>query len=108
MKTSLKQSFETKWNSNHCTLDSIIQQHEISTQYDKTAQINDNSLKTAVGLFKEATNDFESENSSPSASLELPCFLQPALSEDTSARAPDLLPDSQNAIAADVVPRCKR
>lgn len=98
MKTSLKQSFETKWSSNHCTLDSIIQQHEeISTQYDKTAQINDNSLKTAVALFKEATNDFE-----------LPCFLQPALSEDTSARAPDLLPDSQNAIAADVVPRCKR
>lgn len=53
LKTSLKQSIETRWNSNHDMLDSIMQQHgEISTllmannQYDKIAQINENSLKT--------------------------------------------------------------
>ncbi|XP_056102454.1 uncharacterized protein LOC130081774 [Rhinichthys klamathensis goyatoka] len=63
-------------------LDSILQQHEeISTillknnQYERIAQINANTLKTVVAflkLFKEATNDLESDNSTPSASLPLP------------------------------------
>lgn len=108
MKTSLKQSVETRWNSNHDMLDSIMQQHgEISTllmannQYDKIAHINENSLKTVVAflkLFKEATNDLESENFSPSASLAPPwsvrllehcqaASLEPVLSEVASVCA---------------------
>lgn len=80
------------------------QYEEISTllmannQYDKIAQINESSLKTVVAflkLFKEATNDLESENSSPNASLALPwsvrllehcqaASLEPLLSEVAS------------------------
>lgn len=82
LKKSLKQSIETRWNSNYDMLDSILQQHEeISTlllknnQYERIAQINANTLKTVVvflKLFKDATNDLESDNSTPSASFALP------------------------------------
>lgn len=89
-------------------LDSILQQHEeISTlllsnkQYDRVAQINANTLKTVVAflkLFKDATNDLESDNSTPSASLPLPwsvtliehcqaASLKPLLSEVTNVCA---------------------
>lgn len=81
-KKSLKQSIETLWNSNYDILDSILQQHEeISTllvtnnQCERIAQINANTLKTVVAflkVFKDATNDLESDNSTPSASLALP------------------------------------
>lgn len=81
LKKSLKQSIETRWNSNYDMLDSILQQHEeISTlllsnnQYERIAQINANTLKTVVAflkLFKDATNDLES-STNPSASLPLP------------------------------------
>lgn len=50
LKKSLKQSIETRWNSNYDMLDSILQQHEeISTlllsnnQYERIAQINANT-----------------------------------------------------------------
>ena len=82
LKKSFKQSIKTRWNSNYVMLDSILQQHEeISTlllsnnQYERIAQINANTLKTVVAflkLFKDATNDRESNNSTPRASLPLP------------------------------------
>ncbi|KAJ8351976.1 hypothetical protein SKAU_G00234520 [Synaphobranchus kaupii] len=82
LKKSLKQSVETRWNSNYDMLDSILQQHEeisallvTNNQYEKIAQINANTLKTVVAflkLFKDATNDLESDNSAPSVSLALP------------------------------------
>ncbi|KAL2091651.1 hypothetical protein ACEWY4_013914 [Coilia grayii] len=81
LKKSLKQSIETRWNSNYDMLDSILQQHEeIATlllsndQYERIAQINANTLRTVVAflkLFKDATNDLES-STIPSASLPLP------------------------------------
>ena len=82
LKKSLKQSIETRWNSNDDMLDSILQQHEeisvllvTNNQYEKIAQINANTLKTVVAFLKllqDATNDLESDNSAPSASLALP------------------------------------
>lgn len=82
LKKSLKQSIETRWNSNYDMLDLILQQHEkISTlllsnnHFERIVQINANTLKTVVAflkLFKDATNDLESDNSTPSASLPLP------------------------------------
>ena len=105
LKKSLKQSIETRWNSNYDMLDSILQQYEeISTlllsnnQYERVAQINANTLKTVVAflkLFKDATNDLESDNCTPSASLPLPwsvrliehcqaASLEPLLSEVAS------------------------
>ncbi|RXN27448.1 N-acetylneuraminate lyase [Labeo rohita] len=81
LKKSLKQSIETRWNSNYEMLDSILQQHEEictlllkNNQYERITQISANTLKTVafLKLFKEATNDLESDNSTPSASLPLP------------------------------------
>ncbi|ROL03914.1 Transposable element Hobo transposase [Anabarilius grahami] len=82
LSKSLKQSVETRWNSNFEMLDSVFQQYdEIATilldnkQYDKVGCIDKNILKTLVTFlkpFKDATNDLESDNTALSASLVLP------------------------------------
>lgn len=71
-----------------------------NNQYERMAQINENTLKIVVAflkLYKNATNDIESDNSTPSSSLALPwsvrlishcqvASLEPLLSEVTSGR----------------------
>ncbi|KAK7882732.1 hypothetical protein WMY93_028906 [Mugilogobius chulae] len=82
LATSLKQSVETRWNSNYEMLNSILSQHETisallvdTAHYEKIVQINLNHLETLVAflkVFKDATNDLESDNCTTSASLVLP------------------------------------
>ena len=81
LDTSLKQSIETRWNSNYEMLDSILKQHDAvsaillaNNQYDRIAHININTLKTVVDFlkkFKEATNELEGNNCT-TAPLALP------------------------------------
>ncbi|MEQ2185692.1 hypothetical protein GOODEAATRI_020901 [Goodea atripinnis] len=80
-------------------LDSILSQHEAimtllvdTVQYDRIAQINVDNLKTLVAflkVFKDATNDLESDNSAPSASLVLSWSI--TLIEHCQAEAQDHL-----------------
>lgn len=78
LKMSLKQSVETRWNM----LNSVLEQYEDiasvlteSKNHDKIIRINTSMLKLLVSFlkpFKEATDDLETDNTTPSASLVLP------------------------------------
>uniref|UniRef100_A0A3P9DLA7 HAT C-terminal dimerisation domain-containing protein n=1 Tax=Maylandia zebra TaxID=106582 RepID=A0A3P9DLA7_9CICH len=82
LKKSLKQSIETRWNSNFDMLNSVLEQYEDiasvlteSNNYDKIGRISISTLKLLVSFlkpFKEATDDLETDNTAPSASLVLP------------------------------------
>lgn len=82
LKMSLKQSVETRWNSNFDMLNSVLEQYEDiasvlteSKNHDKIIRINTSMLKLLVSFlkpFKEATDDLETDNTTPSASLVLP------------------------------------
>ena len=81
LDTSLKQSIETRWNSNYEMLESILTQYDAvsqllvaNNQYERLAPINADTLKTVVKFlqkFKEATNLLEGNNDI-TASLALP------------------------------------
>lgn len=82
LKRSLKQSVETWWNSNFDMLNSVLEQYEDiasvlteSNNHHKIICINSSTLKLLVSFlkpFKEATDDLETDNTTPSASLVLP------------------------------------